>query len=54
MSSNNNNKTQSTLHKDLNLGVVIIFLIVTVLFIFSLTRSNYSKGFFSQRTEIRK
>ena len=48
------NKTQSTTPKDLNLGVVIIFLIVTVLFFVSLAKSNYSKDFFSQRTELRK
>ena len=40
--------------KDLNIGVAIIFIIVTLLFILSLTQSDYSKELFSQKTEIRK
>jgi|GEM_PF-1153701 len=39
-------------HTDLNLGVVIIFIIVTLVFLLSLTKSNYSKNLFSYRTEI--
>ena len=41
-------------HKDLNIGVVIIFIIVTLVFLLSLTQSNYSKELFSQGTEFRK
>jgi hypothetical protein len=41
-------------HTDLNMGVVIIFIIVTLVFLLSLTKSNYSKNLFSQRTEIVK
>ena len=40
--------------KDLNIGVVIIFIIVTLIFLLSLTQSNYSKELFSQKTEIRR
>jgi len=40
--------------KDINLGVMIIFIIVTLVFILSLTQSDYSKELFSQKTEIRK
>lgn len=47
-------KSHPKVHKDLNLGVIIIFLIVTLIFLFSLTKSNYSKGLFSQKTEFRK
>ena len=42
------------IHKDLNVGVIIVFIIVTLIFLFSLTQSNYSKELFSQKTEIRK
>lgn len=40
--------------KDLNVGVVIIFIIVTLIFLLSLTQSDYSKELFSQKTEIRR
>lgn len=40
--------------KDANIGVVIIFIIVTLIFLLSLTQSNYSKELFSQKTEIGK
>ena len=40
--------------KDLNVGVVIIFIIITLMFLLSLTQSNYSKELFSQKTEIRR
>ncbi len=40
--------------KDVNLGVAIIFIIVTLIFLLSLTQSNYSKELFSQKTEIRR
>jgi len=39
-------------HRDLNLGVIIIFVIITLIFLLSLTQSNYSKELFSQKTEI--
>ncbi|MDK2979131.1 MAG: hypothetical protein PWP52_1845 [Bacteroidales bacterium] len=46
-------KTQKKFyHTDLNMGVVIIFIIVTLIFLLSLTKSNYSKNLFSQPTEI--
>ena len=51
---NSDIKVQPTVHKDLNLGVVIIFLIITLIFLLSLTKSNYSKELFSQKTEFRK
>lgn len=41
-------------HKDMNIGVVIIFLIITLVFILSLTKSNYSKELFSQKIELRE
>lgn len=47
-------KTHQTIHKDFNVGVIIIFIVVTLIFILSLTKSNYSKKLFSQTTEIRK
>lgn len=47
-------KTAQTIHKDFNIGVIIIFIVVTLVFILSLTKSNYSKELFSQKTEIRK
>ncbi len=40
--------------KDVNLGVVIIFIIVTLMFLLSLTQSDYSKELFSKKIEIRK
>ena len=41
--------------KEFNVGVIIIFIIVTLIFLLSLTRSNYSKELFSnQKTELRK
>lgn len=40
--------------KDVNIGVVIIFIIVTLFFLLSLTQSNYSKELFSHKTEFRK
>jgi hypothetical protein len=40
--------------KDVNIGVVIIFIIVTLFFLLSLTQSNYSKVLFSNKTEFRK
>lgn len=40
--------------KDVNIGVVIIFIIVTLVFLLSLTQSDYSKELFSEKTEIRK
>lgn len=40
--------------KDFNIGVVIIFIIVTLIFLLSLTQNNYSKELFSQKTEIRR
>ncbi len=45
-----------TVHKkEINVGVMIIFIIVTVMFLLSLTLSNYSKELFSsQKTEFRK
>ena len=52
---NSNIKQQPKIvHKDLNVGVIIVFIIVTLLFILSLTQSNYIKELFSQKTEIRK
>ena len=47
-------KSQPKDYKDINLGVVIIFFIVTIVFLLSLTKSNYAKEIFSQKTEIRK
>ncbi len=41
-------------YKEVNIGVVIIFIIVTLIFLLSLTQSNYSKELFSQKTELRK
>ncbi|MEE4198740.1 MAG: hypothetical protein V2I54_13965 [Bacteroidales bacterium] len=41
-------------HTDLNMGVIIIFIIVTLVFLLSLTKSNYSKNLFTQRTEVVK
>jgi len=51
-----NMKSQSRpVHKkDLNIGVAIIFIIVTLVFLLSLTQSNYSKELFSEKTETRK
>ena len=46
-------RTKTKFYKDLNLGVVIIFLIVTLAFVISLSK-NYSKGLFNHQTEIRK
>ncbi len=40
--------------KDINIGVVIIFIIVTLYFVLSITQSNYSKELFSYKTEIRR
>lgn len=45
---------KSVRKKDVNLGVIIIFIIVTIMFVLSLTQSNYSKELFSQKTEFRK
>ncbi len=48
-------KSQSkNVHKEVNIGVIIIFIIVTLIFLLSLTQSNYSKELFSQKTELRK
>jgi hypothetical protein len=47
-------KTTQTIHKDFNIGVIIIFIVVTFVFILSLTKSDYSKELFSQKTEIQK
>ena len=48
-------KSQSkNVHKEVNIGVIIIFIIVTLIFLLSLTQSNYSKELFSQKTEFRK
>ena len=47
-------KSHTKAYKDINLGVVIIFFIVTIVFLLSLTKSNYAKEVFSQKTEIRK
>lgn len=41
-------------HTDLNMGVVIIFMIVTLIFLLSLTKSNYSRELFTQQTEIKE
>ena len=41
-------------HNDICPGVVIIFIIVALIFLLSLTKSNYSKELFSQKTEFRK
>jgi hypothetical protein len=41
-------------HRDFNLGVVIIFIIITMIFLLALTQSNYSKELFSQRAEMQK
>ncbi len=41
-------------HTDFNMGVIIIFIIVTLVFLVSLTKSNYSKDLFTQNTEIVK
>lgn len=41
-------------HRDLNLGVVIIFIIVTLIFLLSLTQSNYGKELLSHKTELKK
>ncbi len=41
-------------HTDLNMGVIIIFIIVTLVFVLSLTKSNYSRELFTQRTEMVK
>jgi len=40
--------------KEINIGVAIIFIIVTLIFLLSLAQSNYSKELFSQKTEMRK
>ena len=45
---------QKNVHRDLNLGVIIIFVIITLVFLLSLTQSNYSRELFSQKTEFRK
>lgn len=37
-----------------NIGVIIIFIIVTLGFLLSLTHSNYSKVLFKYKTEFRK
>ena len=48
-------KSQSkNVYKEVNIGVIIIFIIVTLTFLLSLTKSNYCKELFSQKTEIRK
>ncbi len=39
-------------HTDVNMGVVIIFIVVTLIFLLSITKSNYSKNLFTQRTEM--
>ena len=39
-------------HKSLNIGVIIIFIIVTVVFAFSLSQSIYGKKIFNQKTEL--
>lgn len=47
-------KSQSRPFRDINLGVIIIFFIVTMVFLLSLAKSNYAKEIFHHKTEIRK
>jgi hypothetical protein len=39
-------------HNDFDLGVIIIFLIVSAVFLFSLSQSTYGKKIFSHKTDI--
>ena len=41
-------------HRDLNLGVVIIFMIVTLIFLLSLTQTNYGKELLNHTIELKK
>ena len=41
-------------HKNVDMGVVIIFIIVTLIFLLSLTQTKYIIELFRQKTEIKK
>jgi len=48
------NQEHKAVHREKNLGVIVIFVIVTIIFLLSLAQSNYSRELFSQKTEFRK
>jgi len=54
MAHANANRELKTVHRENNIGVIVIFVIVTIIFLLSLTQSNYSRELFSQKAEIRK
>ncbi len=51
MNMQSKNKTRSHVHS-MNYGVLIIFLVITLLFLIALTKSNYSKQIFTARTQV--
>jgi hypothetical protein len=47
----NSNSRGKCSHKDFNLGVIIIFIIVTLIFAFSLSQSSFGKKILSHKTD---
>jgi len=54
MAQANVNRELKAVHRENNVGVIVIFIIVTIIFLLSLAQSNYSRELFSQKAEIRK